>query len=374
MKDKILILYLALILMFGCKKESNEPIKVTLSTKTFQLNNVDNIFFTNDNGLLISGRSNDKYSLIKIDCNLNTEWTKNNYDWGNLIFGSGWGSSFYSVQVVKVFQLNDGKYVCVGSITEGGDVVYSSALIVVLTQNGTQIQKFVFDDIAVSNALQTGDGGYILFGFKIIKLDRNFNQLWSKNIYDNKYLPSQIVLTSNGGFAITGSYDGEQIFLKKYDSNGNELLSQTYKHNEYPFEESGFDLTQLIDDGFLIIGRTGRTFVPNIVDCQMIRTSSNGDTIWTKRFGYSTNSWLDRIISYNQNEIVIKGSIGFPNENQKSTMIKINANGQILDSVTVNKFEMMVHSPLDYYIKVISNDSAHTDLSMIYVNNLFDKK
>lgn len=374
MKDKILTLCLSLILMFGCKKESNEPNNVILSSKTFQLNNVDNIFFTNDNGLLISGRSNDKYNLIKTDVNFNNEWTKNNYNWGNLIFGSGWGSSFYSVQMVKVFQLNDGKYVCVGSITEGGDVVYSSALIVVLTQNGTQIQKYVFDDLSVSNALQTEDGGYILFGFKTIKLDRNFNQIWSKNIYNSKYMPSQIVSTSNGGFAITGSYNGEQIFFKKYDSNGNELISQTYKHNEYPFEESGFDLIQLVDDGFLIIGRTGRTFVPNIVDCQMIRTSSNGDTIWTKRFGYSTNSWLDRIISSSQNEIIIKGSIGFPNENQKSTLIKINANGQMLDSVTVNKFEMIVHSPLGYYIKVISKDSEHTDLSKIYISNLFDKK
>lgn len=374
MKEKILALCLSLILILGCKKESNEPNKVIQSLKTFQFSNVDNIFFTNDNGLLISGRSNDKYDLVKTDVNLNNEWTKNNYNWGNLIFGSIWGSSSYSVQMVKVFQLNDGKYVCIGSITEGGDLLFYSALVVVLAQDGTQIQKYVFDDMSVLNALQTEDGGYILFGFKIIKLDKNFNLVWSKSIYDSKYISSQIASTSTGGYAITGSYDGEQIFLKKYDSNGNELLSQTYKHNEYPFEESGFDLTQLADDGFLIIGRTGRASNPNIVDCQMIRTSSSGDTIWTKRFGYSTNSWLDRIISNDQNEIIIQGSIGFPNENQKSTLIKINANGQMLDSVTVNKFEMIVHSPLDYYIKVISKDSEHTELAKIYIGNLFDRK
>ena len=193
MKNKILILSFTLILMFGCKKESNDPINNTLSTRTFQLNNVDNIFFTNDNGLLISGCANDKYSLIKTDGNLNVKWTKNNYNWGNLIFGSGWGSSFYSVKVIKVFQLNDGKYVCVCSITEGGDVVYPSTLIVVLSQNGTQINKYTFDNVSVTNALQTNDGGYILFGCELIKLDKNFNQLWSKNIYDYKYFPSQIV-------------------------------------------------------------------------------------------------------------------------------------------------------------------------------------
>ena len=374
MKDKILILGLALILLFGCNKESNEPINNALSTKTFQLNNVDNIFFTKDKGLLISGCANDKYCLIQTDGNLNTKWIKNNYDWGNLIFGSGWGSSFYSIKVVKVFQLNDGKYVCICSITKGGDVVYPSTLIVVLSQNGTQINKYTFDNVSVTNALQTNDGGYILFGCELIKLDKNFNQLWSKNIYDYKYFPSQIVLTSDGGFAITGSYNGEQIFLKKYDSKGNELLCRTYKQSEYSFEDSGFDLTQLNDNGFLIIGRTGRTVMPNIIDCQMIRTSFKGDTIWTKRFSYSTNSRLDQIISYNKNEVIIKGTIGFPDENEKSTMIKINTDGQVLDSVTVNKFKTIIHSPLGYYIKVKSKDSAHTDLSKINVNNLFDRK
>jgi len=182
------------------------------------------------------------------------------------------------------------------------------------------------------------------------------------------------VSISDDGFAITGSYDGEQIFLKKHDSNGNELWSKTYKHNEYPFEESGYDIVQLSDDGFLIIGRSGRTYIPNVIDCQIIRTNAYGDTIWTERFGYSTNSWLDRFISCNSNEFVIKGSIGFPNENQRSILIKINANGQILDSLTENKFQMIVRSPLDYYVKVTNIDSTRTNLTMIDAKNLFKKE
>ena len=372
-KERILIVCIALITMTGCKNEDYDSANLTLSTKTFQLNSIDNLLFTNDNGVLISGRSNDKYCLVKTDGNLHTEWIKNGFDWGNLIFGSGWGSSFYSVQIVKAFELSNGNYVCIGTITDGGDVIYSTGLVVELTKSGTQVQKFVFDNFAISNALQTADGGYILFGSGILKLDKSFNQLWTKNSYNSNFMSSQIIPTLSGGFAVTGSYNGEQVFLKKYDSNGNELLSKTYKHNEIPFEESGFNLTQLNDEGFLIIGRTGRSFVPNIIDCQILRTGAQGDTLWTKRFGYATNSWLDCIVSSLQDEFIIAGSIGFPNESQKSVVLKINSNGVITDSVSVSKFQILVHSPLDYYIKVRSNGTSNTDLLMIDGSHLFDK-
>lgn len=325
---KILLACVAMIFLIACRKEPIGPKDVISPSMTFQLNRVDNVFFTKDNGSLISGVRNLKYTLIKTNANFDIEWTKNNYDWGKIVSGSGWGSSFYSVQIVKTFQRSDGTYVCIGTIEEGGDVVYSSTLVIILNQYGDQINKYQFTDLGTSNALQTDDGGYILFGNKIIKLDGNFNLQWEKNIFDYTYYQYQIVSTSDGGFATTGTYNGEQVFLKKYDPNGNELLSCIYKQNNSPFEEAGFDLIQLTDNGFLIIGRAGKTFVSNIVECQMIRTDAFGDTIWTKRFGYSTNNWLERFISFNQSEFVIQGSIGFPDENQKSILIKINTNGQ----------------------------------------------
>jgi len=375
MKAKILLIILGLVLILGCKDELDKTsLNGTPSSKTFKLNNIDNISFTNDNGLFISGSSNGKYTLIKTDKNLNVEWTKNNYDWGNLVFGSGWGSSFYSINIVKAFQRNDGSYVCIGSIEEGGDVVWSSTLVIVLNQRGEQIHSYNFENMPTSNVLRTNDGGYILFGHGVtLKLDQNFNRQWTKNFSDNKYSPIQIASTSNGGIAITGTYNAhQQVFLKTYDSNGNELLDKTYKHNEYPSLEGGNDILQLKDNGFLIVGRAGRT-LPQITDCQAIRTNEIGDTIWTRRFVYPTFSWFDQIVFSESNNFIVEGTIGFPNENQKSILMKINENGQVLDSLTLNKFQMIIHSPLDFHIIVTKIDSAHINLSTIATNELFKK-
>jgi hypothetical protein len=366
-----LILSAILLFTLGCKKQA--PYISNENNKTFSLNNVDNISYTKDNGLIISGSFNGKYTLVKTDADLNVEWTKNNYDWGSLYSGSGWGAAFYSFTMKRIFQTANGNYVCIGAITQGGDVVFSSAFIVILNKNGEQIQKYSFDNTYLLNALQINNG-YVLFGTQLTKLDNNFNQLWTKDIYNNgTYFPSQVISTTDGGLAITGSYNGDQIFLKKFDANGNILFTQTYKHNDYPFNEAGFDIAQLANNNFLIVGRTRETDDPYTINCQIIRTNSVGDTVWTKRFGYTANNWIENIVSYKQDEFVLQGSIGFPTDSVRNTvLININSNGDILNSKITEKLPMIVYcSPLNLYIKV-QNNGTTMDLSTIKPDNLFD--
>jgi hypothetical protein len=366
----LLLASLSMFLLLAC---SSEYSGVPNSSGVFQLNRIDNIFFTKDNGLLITGVYKNKLTIIKTNSDFGIEWSKSNYEWGtNASSGSGWGSSFYSVQVAKMFQRNDGTYVCVGSVEEGGDVVYSKTLLVELNRRGEQTRIVEFSGLSASSALQTNDGGYVLFGTKLTKLDRNFNQLWQKNIYDFVYYPVQIIATTDGGFAMTGSYNNDQAYLKKYDSKGVELLNSVYKHNDFPFEERGFDLVQLADNGFLIVGRTANNLSQNSnIDCQIIRTNSSGDTLWTKRFGDSTNDWLDRVVSYNQTEFIIQGTSGFPNDNPKSLLFKISNKGEVLDSVRTKQFPLMVYSPLKYYIKAQNVDADHIGLFKISADKLF---
>ena len=370
--SKFMFLVLVIGFLLACKKESSTVTAVIPSNMTFQLNRVDQVFFTKDSGSLIAGVYHHKYTFIKTNAAFDIEWTKNNFDWGNLITGSGWGSNFYSIQIVKIFQRNDGSYVCIGSIMEGGDVVFSSTLVIELNQKGEQIQTHEFKDQSTTNALQTSDGGYILFGNKLIKLDANFSKLWEKNLWDQIYYQSQIISTTEGGFATTGNYNGEKIFLKKMDLNGNETSGYTYKHNDSPFNENGSDLIQLQDKGFLIIGRTRNISQINDLDCQIIRTNVAGDTLWTKRFGNSTNDWLDRFISNNQTEFIVQGTSGFPTENQKSLLVRFNANGQILDSIRTTKFQMLLYSPSKFYIKVQSQDTAHITIQKVEAGRLFN--
>ena len=369
---KILLICCVLVILFACRKELGNTREVIPVKTTFQLNKTDNVLFTNDKGLLISGVFDYKYTLIKTNKNLEITWAKNDFEWGNLYPGSGWGSSFYSLRFVKVIQRSNGNYICFGSVEEGGDVVSNSTIVIELNQQGEQIRTVTFDKTVTSNALQTKDGGYLLFGLTLLKIDSNLNKLWEKNIYNNQYFQNEVTsIDDNNNIASTGSYNGDQVFLEKFDSNGNKFLNCLYMHNNEPLNEAGFDLVQLNDKGFLIIGRAPKINIYNDLDFHIIRTNANGDTIWTRTFGSSKNEWLDRFVSNNQNEFVIQGSIGFPNENQASFLVRLNADGQILDSISTEKFSMMLYSPLKYYIKVQSIDSAHVKFATIEEDKLF---
>jgi len=365
---KLLWATLVLFLLLACIPENEVVID---SSGIFQLNRFDNIFFTKDNGLLITGVCKNKLTIIKTNSNFGVEWTKDNYAWGTIISGSGWGSAFYSVQITGMFQRSDGSFVCVGSVMEGGCVVDYATLIIELNRKGEQTRKIEFAGLDTKNVLQTIDGGYVLFGTKLTKLDGNYKQLWQKTIYDNDYYPCSIIATTDGGFATTGSYKADQVFLTKYDAEGNEISSHTYKHNDFPFNEAGFDLVQLKDNGFIIAGRTRNINSLYDIDCQIIRTNSSGDTIWTKRFGVSNNDWLESVISHNQSELIIQGNSGFPNENPKVLLFKINYEGQILDSIRTQQFSKLVYSRLEYYVKIQHVDSAHVSLSRIDEDKLF---
>ena len=367
------IIFASLItfLFIGCNKEVVTNGRF-LSSEVFQMDRMENVFFTHDGGFIISGVSNSKTTIIKTDSQSDILWTQNSFDWGtNSSSGNYWGASFYSVNVVKIFQRNDGGYVCICSVEEGGDVVYSSTLIVQLNQRGEQIRKVEFTDIDAYNALETNDGGYLIFGNKLLKLDYNYNQIWQKNIFDFIYFQAQIVTIEDGGFATTGSY-GDHIFLNKYDSRGNEFSSSTYKHDEYSFDESGSDLIQLDDKGFLIVGRSRNSDSAYDFDFQIIRTNFNGDTMWTKRFGYPTYDRLDRIISCNRKECIIQGTIGYPGENPKSYLLKINLAGQILDSCRTDNGLNLVCSPLNQYFRIQNTDKTHLSFSKVAVDKLFN--
>ena len=127
-----------------------------------------------------------------------------------------------------------------------------------------------------------------LFVFTAISLgqpDTSWTKTFGGSGYDNAFSCQQ---TIDGGYIILGrteSYGNgdSDAWLIKTDSQGNEEWNHTYGGVSF---DLGISLHQTTDSGYVI---TGWTLTDNSWgdDVWLIKTDTNGDTLWTQTFGGS---------------------------------------------------------------------------------------
>jgi hypothetical protein len=95
-------------------------------------------------------------------------------------------------------------------------------------------------------------------------------------------------LTSDSGYITVGytrSYGNgnDDVFLIKTDSNGDTMWTKTFGGTE---NDRGYSLKETLDSGYIIAGST-QSFGAGSLDVYLIKTNVIGDTIWTKTYGGS---------------------------------------------------------------------------------------
>ncbi len=220
---------------------------------------------TSDSGYIVSGVSDQQLLLFKTEKDGNLLWLKS---YSSLITSYyNWG---YSVQ-----ETFDGGYI----VVNGGDPTGAGNQEINLLKtnsNGDSIWYRSYgglDDDWAYSAKQTSDSGYIILG-----------------------------TTKSFGAGL------KDVYLLKVDMNGILVWSKTYGG---PNDDIGYFVSQTEDEGFIITGWT-KSFGAGDEDVYLIRTNSNGDTLWTKTYGSLAN---DK--SYIVNQTNDKGFIvgGFGNIN-----------------------------------------------------------
>lgn len=219
-----------------------------------------------------------------------TAWTKT--------YGGGRDDLGYCVR-----QVSDGGFIFVGSTRSFSvDPGYEDVYLVRTDVNGgtawAKTYGGVDDDIGLS-VQQTGDEGFIISGWTrpdsgsyaklyLIRTNSTGDTLWTKT-YGKDSLSiagSSVKVTGDGGFVIAGTAqktDGSNsdVILVRTDSNGDTLWTKTFGGAEYDWGNS-IDITD--DKGFIIAGRT-KSSGAGKEDFYLIRTDSIGDTLWTKTYG-----------------------------------------------------------------------------------------
>jgi hypothetical protein len=145
---------------------------------------------------------------------------------------------------------------------------------------------------------QTSDGGFIATGFTeglggglrnvyLVKTDSDGDTMWTKG-YGGPgiHFGHSVEQTTDGGYIIAGgSSDYSQIadvYLVKTDSLGDTLWTKLYGGVEYDEANS---VQQTSDGGYIVVGFT-QSFGATIADVYLLKTDANGDTLWTKMYGW----------------------------------------------------------------------------------------
>jgi len=132
---------------------------------------------------------------------------------------------------------------------------------------------------------QTSDSGYIVLGyhdnmgaFWLLKTDETGHVEWEH--FYNSWYPSFIRQTSDGGYIIT-----LENGLWKTDSLGDTLWSSYYGEHSMEHFDVASKVQQTSDGGYIIIGYKYPYPDWNKNDLWLVKTDSLGDSLWSRVYG-----------------------------------------------------------------------------------------
>lgn len=326
-----------------------DEIGDTLWTKTYGGSDDDwaySIQQTSDTGYIVAGfawstdgdvRGNHgahDFWLLKLSSTGDTIWTK-------CLGGTSYDDA-YSIR-----QTSDDGYIVAGyTASINGDVHgnhgYHDFWVVKLNNNGDTVWTQALGGKSRDEAWsvwQTRDNGYIVAGtansndgdvhnnhgaddYWVVRLNTNGDTIWTKTYggsgWDNAYSIQQ---TFDGGFVIAGagaSYDGDvhgyqggeaDFWVIKTDSNGDTLWTRTYGGSNLDVARA---IYQTPDTGYIVTGYTQSTDGDvhgnsGGSDYWIIKLDQSGDTIWTKTMGGTQNDEAYDIQLTNDGSYIIAG-------------------------------------------------------------------
>jgi hypothetical protein len=319
---------------------------------------------TSDGGYAITGVTSSfggRYIfLLKTDQNGTLTWTK---VYGSSTIGSN--SSASSLQ-----QTDDGGFLLAGNTSNFGAGMDDFYLLKT-DSNGNLLWTKTYGGLMNDDATfaaQTSDGGYIIAGttssfgnqmgnILLVKTDGNGGVLWAK-VYDSDLNDAlekgfSVKETTDYGYIIAGSLvstsEGVNALLIKTDVTG-----QIQWFNIFNNVADGSDLIftstkQLSDGGFIATGYIDN-FSTGYDNFYLLRTSSNGNMLWTRTYGSTSNDVANCVGLTNDGGFILAGKSVGSLGNKYLSVIKTDSGG----NTTCDQFVSDITLRTD--INIFAND------------------
>ncbi len=267
------------------------------------------------------------------------------------MYGQNWEKSFgglnnelgYAVQ-----QTNDSGFIAVGNTNSFG--AGSTDIYLVKTNSlGDSMWTRTFGGLSSDRGLsvrQTMDGGYIIGGetsasgsedIQLIKTNSNGIALWTKVFGTSQQdICAAVVQTFDSGFCFTGSTGNisagnPDVILIKTDANGDTMWAKTFGGAAI---DLAYSLQQTNDSGFIVSGATYNA-VDGFYYAYLIKTKSNGDTLWTRTFKGSGHTYAQSVLQTSDGGFATAGIAG-----ENYWALKMDSTGMVEWSKEINKVVM----------------------------------
>ena len=193
------------------------------------------------------------------------------------------------------------------------------------------------------DVIQDLDTGYICTGSStsflpdngeafLMKTDSLGQFQWSFNYgAEGSEWGEGVILTLDSMYALGGYSNsswgagGFDFFLVKAGQNGAPIFQKTYGGPDW---DRAFDIGQLPDSGFVLVGET-YSYGAGQRDCYIVRTDKNGDTIWTKTWGGSDDDYLKAVWIDGDSIVAVGGTQSFGAGMDDGLILKMGSDGNI---------------------------------------------
>ena len=293
-----------------------------------------------------------------------------------LVFSTLFGSSEKNEEGYSILQKPDSNFVILGNIdndilllesSNTGEVLWSQSY------GGSQTDEAYHFE-------QTSDGGYIIsgstrsYGFggsDIWLIKSGADGLIEWNTYlgtENDEQGGQVLQTIDGGYIIIGNHINNQnqdsdIWLIKTNSQGDSLWTKTYGGAG---NELGSDIIFLENGGYILVGST-TSYGNGDADIFLIKTDELGNQEWIRNYGIGSDDIGQAIIQSRDSGYVIQFLVeGYGNGNTAVGLMRIDFEGNVL---WTKAFGGTMNTKSKMFSKVNSNEYISVCSQLDYSTN-----
>lgn len=165
----------------------------------------------------------------------------------------------------------------------------------------------------------------------LLKIDSLGTFKWSYNYGGSGSDWGEAVsLTSDGGYSIAGYTNsfgagGFDFYFIKTASDGSPQYEKTYGGSDW---DKAYDMVQLPDDGFVLVGETF-SYGEGNNDIYIVRIDASGDTLWTRTYGGPEADYANAVLLDGDSLVVVGGTESFGNGMSDGIILKYHINGTL---------------------------------------------